>query len=50
MYISKILFMDTEKLSKMQISLQVFFKVLLLDSESHTLKMDFFEVAFPKFC
>ena len=43
--ISKIFFTDTEKLSKMQISFQVFLK----DFDrfrSPTLKMDFFEVVF----
>ena len=46
MCISKILFIDTEQLSKMQISSQVF---LLIDSELPTLKMDFFEVVFENF-
>ena len=40
--ISKILFVDTEQLSKMQISMQVFFKDLLIDSELPVLKVDFF--------
>ena len=41
-------FVHTEKLSKVQISLLVFFKILLMDLELSTLKMDFFEVFFSK--
>ena len=40
--------MDTEQLSKMQISLQNFSQILLIDSKLLTLKMDFFEVVFQK--
>ena len=43
---------DPEKLFKMQISSQVlasFLRILLIDLELTTLKMDFFEVFFQKF-
>ena len=43
---------DLEKLFKMQISSQVlasFLRILLIDLELTTLKMDFFEVFFQKF-
>ena len=44
---SKILFIDTEKLSKMQNSSNYpIHPILLINSELPTLKMDFFEVAF----
>ena len=47
--ISKVFFIDTGQLSKMQISWQVFFKNLVDRFQANYLK-NFFEVAFQKFC
>ena len=48
---AKILFPDTEQLSEMWISSQVFFKdFVLIDSKVPALKTDFYEGIFKVFC
>ena len=47
--ISKVFFIDTGQLSKMQISWEIFFKNFVDRFRANYLK-NFFEVAFQKFC